>query len=130
MATSFFILLTWNTWNRYPTIREGEARFLRQFLPAESRRSGARTIALGLVSDHVHLLLRLPGTFDVPRLVQRLKGKSTRLASQSIEDTGLRWARSYDAQSVSPGSLHRVITYLRNQDRRHPDLVISPDHTE
>jgi REP element-mobilizing transposase RayT len=127
MATSIFILLTWNTWNRYPTIRESEARFLRQFLPAEAARSGAKTVALGLVADHVHLLLRVPGTFDVPRLAQQLKGKSSRLASQTIEDTGLMWARSYDAQSVSPGNLPRTIAYIRDQHLRHPDLCIPPD---
>jgi REP element-mobilizing transposase RayT len=100
--------------------------FLRRFLPAEARRHGAAVLAMGAVCDHVHLLLRLPGAFDVPRLVQGLKGASARLVNQNpvVHPTGLRWATGYDARSVSPRSLSQVRDYVVRQPHHHPDRAI------
>ena len=103
-----------------------EAAFLRRFLPAEAMRLGTRVLALGLVQDHAHLILRLPPRYDLPRLVQGLKGASARLANRdsSISRTGLRWAEGYHAKSVSPRQLRVAIEYVRNQSTRHPDRAI------
>jgi REP element-mobilizing transposase RayT len=105
-------------------------RFLRRFLPAEAQRHGATVLATGAVADHVHLLLRLPGAFDVPRLVQRLKGASARLANANgaSHPIGLRWAVGYHARSVSPGAIPRVRDYILTQPQHHPDRTIrSPE---
>ena len=103
-----------------------ERAFLREFLPAEASRPGAGVLAVGMVSDHVHLLLQLPAAFDVPRLVQGLKGASARLASKDAAKSlvGLRWAKGYHAVSVSPGALADTIVYVRTQAQRHPDRAI------
>ncbi len=82
-------------------------------------------IALGIVSDHVHMLVELPAVFDLPRMVQGLKGGSSRLVAQELPDErGVCWATGYAAKSVSPGSLKRVTNYLRAQKGRHPDAAI------
>ena len=126
MPVVLFVHLTWTTFRRMPMIGATEARFLGRFLPAESRRHGAAVIALGLVRDHVHLLLRLPGRFDLPKLVQGLKGASARLANadQQISRGGLRWASGYHAHSVSPSNLPSTVDYVRRQADRHPDRAI------
>ena len=122
------IHLTWTTHRRFPMIGASEAAFLRRFLPAEALRHEAHVLALGLVQDHVHMVLRLPPRYDLPRLVQGLKGASARLANRdsSISRTGLRWAEGYHAKSVSPRTLPVAIAYVRNQSTRHPDRAI-PD---
>jgi REP element-mobilizing transposase RayT len=127
MPVALFVHLTWTTFRRMPMIGTTEARFLGRFLPAESRRHGAAVLALGLVRDHVHLLFRLPGRFDLPRLVQALKGASARMANadQQISRGGLRWASGYHVQSVSPRSLPRAADYVRRQADRHPDRAIA-----
>ncbi len=109
-------------------IGTSEEAFLRRFVPAEAQRLGARVLAMGLVQDHAHVILRLPPRFDLPRLVQGLKGASARLANRdaSISRTGLRWAEGYHANSVSPRQLRVAIDYVRNQSTRHPDRAI-PD---
>ncbi|MFQ5426989.1 MAG: IS200/IS605 family transposase [Gaiellales bacterium] len=124
MGVSVFLHLTWTTIDRRPLVGEDEARFLKRFLPAEAQRHGAQVIALGIVSDHVHVLLRPPPHFDIPRLVQGLKGASARVANRDgVGRAGLRWSRGYDARSVSPQHISAVATYVRNQVRRHPDRV-------
>jgi REP element-mobilizing transposase RayT len=90
------------------------ASFLRRFLPAEAARHGCEVVALGVVPDHVHMILRIPPRVDLPRMVQGLKGASSRLGN--LESTvGLRW--------VSPSGLPRVIAYVRNQAQRHGEGI-------
>lgn len=126
MPIAIFIHLTWTTYRRMPMITPSVASFLARFLPAESQRHGAQMVALGVVSDHVHLLIRPGGTFDLPRLVQGLKGASARLANQDqeISRIGLRWAAGYHAKSVSPGTLPRAVEYVKQQARHHPERAI------
>ena len=126
MPVRQYIHLSWTTYRRLPMIGPSEAHFLRRFLPAEAQRHGARVIAVGIVRDHLHLILRPPSAFDIPRLVQGLKGASARQANQNdlISRTGLRWAKGYDARSVSPQLLRTAIRYITGQAVRHPDRLI------
>ena len=78
MPFRFYAHLSWTTWARLPLIDEQVAHFLGPFLLAEAKRHGARVVEIGIVSDHVHLLLELPPVYDTPRLVQGLKGASAR----------------------------------------------------
>ena len=123
MPAQLFVHLVWTTFERRPMIGTSEARFLERFLPGEAERHGCHTIAVGIVCDHVHLVLRLPSRFDLPRLTQGLKGASARLASLDSL-TGLRWAKGYEAKTVSPGSLERVLEYVRGQAEHHADRAI------
>ena len=127
MPAILFVHLTWTTFQRMPMIGPTEAHFLGRFLPAEAQRHGASVIALGMVCDHLHLVLRVPGRFDLPRLVQGLKGASARLANQDqgISLTGLRWAHGYHVMSISPRNLATAVQYVRSQRDRHPDRAIS-----
>src|SRR5437016_1311943 len=82
MPFRFYAHLSWTTWARLPLIDERVAHFLGPFLLAEAKRHGARVMEMGIVRDHVHLLLELPPVYDAPRLVQGLKGASARIANR------------------------------------------------
>ena len=129
MAIQLYAHLSWTAVDRHSMLGVTERAFLRNFLTAQARRYDARVLALGVVSDHLHLVLEIPGEFNVPRMVQAMKGASARVANRdaSISKTGLRWARGYDFRSVSPRALRRAIAYVNGQDSRHPDLAIEPD---
>lgn len=124
MPHSLFLMITWTTYERLPMIRAPEASFLLRFLPAEAQRHRMSVLALGVVEDHVHLVLRAPPVMNISQLVQHLKGGSSRIANQTIDGPGLRWAPGYSVESVSPGALSRAIHYVRTQNLRHPDRVI------
>lgn len=127
MPAILLIHLCWTTYRRMPMIESSTARFLRRFLPAEAQRHGAQVLALGMVRDHVHLVLRLPSRFDLPRLVQGLKGASSRLVNRDVtlSTTGLRWDAGYHAGSVSRRQLPNVIAYVGSQERRHPERAVA-----
>ena len=127
MPVRLYALLTWTTSRRLELITPPVAQFLRHFLPAEARRHGARTVALGIVSDHVHLVLELPPVIALPRLVQGLKGASARIANRDghVGRGRLQWAAGYDLRSVGVRHLRQAVEYVRNQERRHPGLAVT-----
>ena len=128
MPAKLYAHLSWATAGRLSMIDARTEGFLGRFLPVEARRHGACILALGMVADHVHLVLHLPVVSNIPRLVQGLKGASARLINQS-RGTGrpsLKWASGYDLRSVSPSQLDRVIAYVRQQAERHRRRAIDP----
>ena len=126
MPVRLYVLVTWTTLRRLPLIHGRVAAFLRRFLPEVARRHGARSVELAIVRNHVHMLLELPAKFDVPSLLQGLKGASARVANRDgyMPRARLQWATGYDARSVGVRDVARAVGYLRAQSIRHPDLIV------
>jgi REP element-mobilizing transposase RayT len=126
MPVRLYGLLTWTTLRRLPLIHQPVAAFLRRALPEIARRHGARIVEVGIVSNHVHLIIELSPRPDLPRLVQGLKGASARIANRDgyMPRARLQWAAGYDFRSLGVRDLQRAIAYVRNQSHRHPELAI------
>lgn len=121
MPVRIYAHLSWTCWARLPLIDQPVAEFLAPFLLGEAKRHGARVIEIGVVPNHVHLLLELPPAYDVPRLVQGLKGASARLANRDghSRNKSLRWDSGYDLRSVGMKQLAQVANYVRLQELKH-----------
>src|SRR5437763_3510680 len=124
MPVHLYALLTWTTLRRLPLIHAGAGSFLRRVLPEIARRHSTRLIELGIVRNHVHLVLELPSQVDIPRLVQGLKGASARIANRDgvMPRAPLRWANGYDLRSLSVRGLQRAIRMVRVNAVRHTEL--------
>jgi REP element-mobilizing transposase RayT len=132
MPVRIYGLLTWTTLRRLPLIHPRVAAFLRRVFPEIARRHDAIIVEVGIVRDHVHLLVELSPRPDLPRLVQGLKGASARIANRDgyMPRARLQWAAGYDFRSLGVRDLQRAIAYVRDQDRRHPELAIEESADE
>src|SRR2546425_10339926 len=126
MPVRLYALLTWTTLRRLPLIHAGAAAFLRRVLPEIARRHGTRLVDLGVVRNHVHVVLELPPHVDIPRLVQGLKGATARIANRDgvMPRARLRWADGYDLRPLGVRDLSRAIEYGRAHAARHPALEV------
>jgi REP element-mobilizing transposase RayT len=123
VPSTIYAHLTWTTLRRDPLITPAVAAFLLRFLPPQGRRYGGQVLEIGIVRDHVHVLLHLTPGAPIPQLVQALKGASARVANRdgiAPENRPLRWDRGYDLRSVSPQALAAATRYVRRQGERHP----------
>ena len=132
MPVRLYALLTWTTLRRLPLIHPGAAEFLRRVLPEIAHRHATRIIEVGIVRNHVHLVLELPSRVDIPRLVQGLKGASARIANRDgvMPRAKLQWATGYDFRSLGVRDLRRAIAYVRRQDQRHADMALAFSRAE
>jgi len=128
VAVRIYVHASWTTFARLPLIDTLVADFLRRFVLAEAGRHGARVVETGIVRDHVHIILELPPVFDVPRLIQGLKGASARIANRDeiARHESLRWAQGYDLRSVGLRQLRGAIAYVKSQADHHPERAF--DH--
>jgi len=122
-------LITWTTHRRLRLIHAKVADFLRRALPKIAERHSTRVIEIGIVSNHVHLVVELSPRPDLPRLLQGLKGASARLANRDgyMPRARLKWADGYDFRSLGVRDLQQAIRYVRNQAAHHPELAIEED---
>lgn len=131
MRHRFYIHLVWTTRNRAPMIDAPRARFLDRFIQAIGREERAELLALGMVTTHVHLLMRIVPVTVVPRLIQRIKGGSAHLArKEGIGEIALPllWAEGYNIDSVSHQSRDTVARYVLRQAEHHPEEAIPAWH--
>ena len=117
--------LVWRTRQHEPLITIGVAQFLTRYLPAVAHQEKATVLAMGMVSTHVHLLVRTDPTTGIPRLVQRFKGGSSRVAEIEGHAERLKWANGYSVTSVSRRDVPRLLQYLESQPVRHVNEAIS-----
>jgi putative transposase len=74
-------------------------------------------LAIGAVPDHLHLLISLPPTQNLAKVVCDLKANS----SKWMNETGVpfSWQQGYGAFSVSPSRVDNVQRYIGNQSEHH-----------
>jgi len=123
MRHRLFVHVVWTTRDRLPSLDAQRATFLVDILPRLALRERGRILVVGMVSTHLHLLIRYHPTSHLPRLVQLLKGTSATVARR---DHGLPilWAKGYNVESVSVRALGAVARYIRSQPEHHPSEAI------
>ncbi len=128
MFHQLYYHIVWTTRERRPTITRDVATFLDRVLRSIASQERALVLELGMVTTHVHLLIRAHPMTSIPRLLQRLKGASSALAGRELglsPQRQLRWAPGYTIQTISRSGLDGVGEYVRHQPERHPHEVIA-----
>ena len=126
MHHQLLVHIVWTTRDREAAIDHGRAAYLSEHLPIIARQERARILELGLVTTHLHMLVRLHPTTEIPRMLQRMKGGTAHGMNENSTagQRPLRWAKGYSVVSVSPRAAPQVAAYIRDQHTRHPREAI------
>jgi putative transposase len=126
MHHNLHLHVVWTTRGRVPDINLARAAYLAEHLPIIVRQERGRVIELGIVSTHLHMLLRFHPTTVLPRLMQRMKGSTAHGINRgsAARAVDLRWAKGYSASTISPRDIDRVADYVRSQPLHHPAEAI------
>lgn len=105
---------------RYDAFDQPEVRYETLFRDA-CERSTMRMLAIGVVSDHVHLLVRFNAAESPGNAMRLLKGSVSRLFSEKhreiwreMNGKGLR-VRGYHYRRISERSVPAIIRYCNSQ---------------
>jgi putative transposase len=117
-----YVHCVWSTWDRLPLITPKIQTAVYAETIRQCRQLQCTPIALGGISDHVHLLVGIPATLAIADLMKAVKGSSAHFIAHEVQPGEFfKWQGSYGAFSVSHSQLNRVATYIQNQASHHQD---------
>jgi REP element-mobilizing transposase RayT len=101
-----------------PAIRER----LWPYLGGIARENDMKALAIGGVTDHVHLLLSLPATLSVSKAMQLLKGNSSKWLRETfpeLRSQGFSWQEGFGAFSIGVSGVEDTRHYIQTQEEHH-----------
>lgn len=108
------------TKDRRPLIQPGLKDRLWPYLGGVARENKIRTLALGGVEDHVHLLISVPSALSVAKCVQWLKGNSSKWIHDTFrEHWDFEWQEGYGAFSIGISGVEDTVDYINDQVAHH-----------
>jgi putative transposase len=123
-----YIHCTWATWDRLPIITPDIQEALYSVIIKECRELKCEPIAIGGISDHIHLLTGFTSTVAISELMKQVKGSSSHFINHEIKpDNFFKWQGAYGAFTVSHNSLDPVVHYIKNQEQHHRQKSLVPD---
>jgi putative transposase len=90
---------------------------LRQYLCGIARAKNIPILAIGGTKNHLHVFLALPPAVTLAKVIQDLKGNSSKWLGQIGGQ--FAWQRGYGAFSVSESKREQVIAYIAGQEEHH-----------
>ncbi len=106
--------LVFSTKYRMPTITAEVRSDLYEYLGGVLRGNKGVLLAIGGMPDHVHLLAGWGASISVARMLQLLKGGSSRWMKDRFT-----WQEGYGAFTVSASKVPEVQRYILDQEAHH-----------
>ena len=117
---SCLIHCVWSTKNRASFLDSDLRDRLWPYFGGIARENKMKTLAVGGVADHVHLLISLPGALSVAKAIQLLKGNSSKWIHETFPRlAGFAWQEGYGAFSIGVSGVEATVAYIRNQTEHH-----------
>ena len=119
--------LVWTTKYRYKVLENKVAYRVRELI-RQSCNSMDVTIIKGSVGkEHIHLLVSCPPSISVSKLVQQLKGKTSRVLLSEYKELKKRywgqhlWSSGYFCRSVGTVTQEIIKEYIENQEDEYEE---------
>ena len=119
--------LVWTTKYRYKVLENKVAYRVRELI-RQSCNSMDVTIIKGSVGkEHIHLLVSCPPSVSVSKLVQQLKGKTSRVLLSEYKELKKRywgqhlWSVGYFCRSVGTVTQEIIKEYIENQEDEYEE---------
>ena len=83
--------LVWTTKYRYKVLNGKIAERTRELIRQSCKSMGITIIKGAISKDHVHVLISCPPSISISKIVQQIKGKSSRVLLQEYKDLKRRY---------------------------------------
>ena len=114
--------IIWVTKYRYKVLKGAESVRLRELVRQGCEARGITIVQGSIGKDHVHLLLSCPPSLSPSKIVQYLKGRSSRLLQEEFSELKKRywgqhlWGRGYFCATVGNITEETIRQYIENQE--------------
>jgi REP element-mobilizing transposase RayT len=127
--TQNFYHTVWSTKQRTPWITSEVETRLHPFLGGVAKDLNCMPVAINVMPDHVHVLVRFPSDVAIADLLRHLKSRSSKWMHQtfpSLHDFG--WQEGYGGFTVSKPNVGEVERYICNQKQHHHGVTFEDEY--
>jgi REP element-mobilizing transposase RayT len=118
--TSLHYHIVFSTKNRETFIKKEMSDRIWAFLGGIARENKLKALCVGGTEDHIHILLMAPPAMALSKMVQLLKGGSSRWIHEIYpEMRRFAWQDGYGAFRVSRSQLPDIVRYIQGQEEHH-----------
>ena len=124
--------VVWTTKYRYKVIQGKIAERLREVLSQGCQAHGITIVRGSVGKDHVHMLISCPPTLSPSKIMQLLKGRSSKIMQEEFEELRKRywgqhlWATGYFCRTVGTVTEEAIKEYIEKQpDEYHETFKIA-----
>jgi REP element-mobilizing transposase RayT len=116
-----YVYIVFSTKNREPFLTDPAFRErVHAYLKGICENQGSRSLRIGGVEDHVHVLCRSAKTLDVATLVREMKRDSSKwIKDENPRCSDFYWQNGYGAFSISPSHVDPVKGHIDDQIEHH-----------
>ena len=117
----------WITKYRYPVLRAEVALRARELLRQGCEANNIRILKGSVGKDHIHMLLSCPTTMSPSEIVQKLKGRTSRLLQEEFPALRKKywgqhmWGRGYFCGTVGEVDQKTIESYIEHQGEEDDD---------
>ena len=116
--TNLHFHIVFSTKERLPLIKDEWSQRLHAYLGGIVKNLEGIPLAIGGISNHVHLLVGLKSSHRLDYFVRDLKADSSVFVHRELKEK-FEWQKGYGAFTVSPSALESVKSYILNQEKHH-----------
>ena len=119
--------IVWTTKYRYRVIVGKIAERTRKLVIQSCNSMNVNIIKGAIGKEHIHLLVSCPPSLSVSKLVQQLKGKTSRTLQMEFKELRKRywgrhlWASGYFCRSVGTVTRNIIKDYIENQEDEYDE---------
>lgn len=102
---------------------------LYKYITGIVKNENQKLLAIGGVSDHIHILLNIKPSIALSDLVRDIKSNSSRFVNEKRFVRGkFSWQEGFGAFSYSISQLDDVIRYIQNQEDHHRETSFKDEY--
>ena len=115
-----YLHIVFSTKHRQPLIHAPVESELHSYLGGICNKLECYVLKVGGYTDHVHILCKLSKKIALMKLMEELKGHSSKwIKTKGVGYENFFWQDGYGAFSVKGSEVDRVIAYITNQHQHH-----------
>ncbi len=113
--------IVWTTKYRYKILKGKIAEKLRELIRQGCEARSITIIQGSIGKEHVHILISCPPSISVSKIIQYLKGRSSRLLQEEFKELKKKywgqhmWSTGYFCRTVGTVTEEMVKEYIKNQ---------------
>lgn len=125
---SLLIHIIFSTKRRQPLIKPEIIKDLHHYIASIARAHESHVFEIGGVEDHIHLLVSLPRTLPLSKLIEEMKkGSSKWIKSKGEFYQDFAWQNGYGAFSIGQSNIAALRKYIQNQREHHHKMTFQDE---